>query len=520
MIRIDVGNGEFVEREIPHFTGNIKPGCIRYGFLPAFSPSNILEGNEPYDMEKCRAIREKSGFHNYTWYRFLREVNFLEHNTAVSLCKHLLSTTNTVLQSMGMHTTPEFIKQSGASSTAEWYVGWLRVANRYWWYEKALTIGIPDPLYEPPPPMTSQSRLFVDSSSTHPKRFMDYAKNISHNSLEIISNAILYSFGYIPARPEWTREEEWDRALNGLFLDPFPLISMVVCPSDYINLIACEQQSGNAGFYPTPLSITECMAEMVGTHSRNMENYDWGPTPEARMKKLLESINDPCVGTGNFLWSFWNTKIIGEFTDINHSMVAATRALCALYAPWFTNSIFRANALDNPDKVREQINEQVREYGINEILARASFLNSISGDLQNYEIDPEREEKAEVIAHIVNALEIDQQNKRIEEESEFSNSQVGWKELFEKLATVFESSTSEDAIPIIKNDSEPIVAEPEQKEEFVIPFEEDASPLPELVPELVGEFQLAETTEVKTKTSGKINNSIKNGQMSFDLFNN
>jgi len=122
---------------------------------------------------------------------------------------------------------------------------------------------------------------------------------------EQLKDSGLYSFWYIPARPEWTREEERDRALNGLFLDPFPLISMVVRPSDYINLIACEEQSGNAGFYPTPLSITECMAEMVGTHSRNMENYDWGPTPEARMKKLLESVNDPCVGTGNFLWSFW-----------------------------------------------------------------------------------------------------------------------------------------------------------------------------------------------------------------------
>ena len=515
MIQIDIGDGQVVEREIPPFTGTIKPGCIRYGFLPSFSPNNILEGNDPYDMEKCKELRKKQGNDNYTWYQFLREVNFLDHHTAVTLCEYLLYNTQTVLKSMGMETTPEFIKRSAAESYAEWYVGWLRIANRYWWYEKALVDGIPDPLYEPPPPIFSQSRIYLDGPNVHGKRFMQYANRVANNSLDAVSNAILYAFGYIPAKPDWIRNEEWENALQGLFLDPFPLISMVVSPGDYINLIACEEQSGNAGFYPTPLCITELMGEMVGAQTRNLFDFEWGTNAEARKIKLVEAVNDPCVGTGNFLWSLWNTKIIGEFTDINHSMVAATRALCALYAPWFTNSIFRANALEHPGKVREQIKEQFQEYGINEILARASFINSISNDLESYVPDPALEERAEVVTHTVNAIEMDQLNQRAEEDPGLASSQNDWSDLLNKLAGLIDNPQIEETTPAIVEPIEQVQVETE-------PVEESIQPLPELEPELVGEYQSASNviSDVKTKTNAKTKKLIQKGQMSFDLFNN
>jgi hypothetical protein len=52
-------------------------------------------------------------------------------------------------------------------------------------------------------------------------------------------------------------------------------------------------------------------------------------------------------------------------------MVHATRALFAMYAPWFAGSVFCANALEA--NIEEIIREQARQYAVDAALAYAGF---------------------------------------------------------------------------------------------------------------------------------------------------
>ena len=246
----------------------------------------------------------------------------------------------------------------------------MRIANRYAWLGRALETGIPDPLYDPIPPIRHSGRALVENIyKQHVEPFLRdafYARGYP-NTLDIFAQAVLYVFGYLPAKPASIDNEPWERAVAGLFDERHVLAMMCAYPGDYFNQVALGEESRQAAFFPTPIEVSNFMGEiLIG------ENEPQGRgSPEERRAELLQEVSDPCCGTGNLAWPLMNDFIRGQFIDINPSMVHATRALFALYAPWFVQNVFSGDSLDA--KTTQTMQSQSRQYALDAALSYAGF---------------------------------------------------------------------------------------------------------------------------------------------------
>lgn len=98
-------------------------------------------------------------------------------------------------------------------------------------------------------------------------------------------------------------------------------------PHDYIGKYICEQRgnSWNPGaFYPTPHPVCEAMAQMQVVDQTKDNQYT----------HLLNSVCDPCVGTGRLLLHASNYSLCLFGADIDSLLVLATKINGAIYAPW------------------------------------------------------------------------------------------------------------------------------------------------------------------------------------------
>lgn len=362
----------------------ILPGGTRWGFLAGLMPEVLLDGSTLATMEEVRAFRRAGQPQNYTWNLFLREVNHISTPNAHKRAHQLLDRDiGFEMRPGGMFaniSTNGLQARTGATSLEALLVPWLRIANRYAWHRRFLA-EVPDPFFDPIPPL-----IFTHVQDRYQRHVQPYVRETFHarglsRALDVVCAAILYVFGYLAERPGFADEATWSRAVTGLFGPHKPLYHMLSVPGDYLNYLAMEEQSGVAGFFPTPIAVTTFMGALVSPSpaidplDEAMTNAWPGDTPEARKARLLARVSDPCVGTGNMLAHLMNTHVLGEFIDINPSMVLATRALCAMYAPWFTHSVFQADALaSSGPALREQQVEQLRVYLRDELRARAGFL--------------------------------------------------------------------------------------------------------------------------------------------------
>jgi hypothetical protein len=378
-ITIDLGS-ETVEAELPEvpISFPVAPGGTLYGFLQNFYPENLLKKGHLYDAQECREIRARHAEdwpawvrHGYTWNMFCREVNHLPQSEALDLTRLLLSRDLTAEMALGgllgSRRRDAFEKATGLSPE-RFIVTWLRIANRYAWAERAASQGVPDTLYDPIPPICYSGRETVER--VFKKHIEPYLREAFHvkgftNTLEAFAQAVLYAFGYLPGKPVHVPDEIWERAVAGLFGQHHPLALMCAYPGDYFNHVAQEEQSGRGAFFPTPIEVAQVMGEMLTGNGHEQD------TAEARRARLLQEVCDPAVGTGNLAWPLMNDFIRGRFLDINPSMVHATRALFALYAPWFAGRVFCVNSLEaNTEKI---IREQAHQYAVDAALAYAGF---------------------------------------------------------------------------------------------------------------------------------------------------
>ncbi|KAA3643928.1 MAG: hypothetical protein DWQ07_17580 [Chloroflexi bacterium] len=378
--------GEDTELSIPDSEGlAILSGGTRWGFLKGFFPESMLLRGGLADLEEVLAHYERPESGAYTWNLLLREVNHLSRPAAEGKLKRLLE--RDVLHETGpggmygAGALDGLQAQTGAETIEEFLVTWLRIANRYAWYER-FRQEVPDPIYDPIPPIE-----FGEVGDRYKRHVYPYIRDTFHSkgesrALDVISAAILYVFGFIAERPSYVREDTWQRAVTGLFGSHKPLYHMCAHPGDYLNYLAMDEQSGVAGFFPTPIAVTKMMGAMISgpvktERSRAAFEDNWpGDTPEERKARLLETVSDPCVGTGNMLAHIMNTHVLAELIDINQSMVLATRAMCAMYAPWFVHSVFRANALaDYGESLLSLKQEQARSYVEAEARALAGFIH-------------------------------------------------------------------------------------------------------------------------------------------------
>lgn len=263
------------------------------------------------------------------------------------------------------------------------------------------TVTVTTPLYDPIPPIEMAARRESDMVlKEHIKPWLEehvYSNGMGRYDLDMLSYAILYLMGYqseMPNIPSLT-EERWQAALWGMIKPPYaPMLWMIAYPSSYLNNLAEEGLVGKRlGFFSTPINVTLMMHKMINAGRKNDSSVEafysldpqWelddgnfkfaylGKTPDERKALLTESWSDPAVGVGNMAWGFFNTKVFGEFIDINPHLARACRATFALYAPWHTHSVYRGNslALGFTEETKNFRVEQGAEYRLEALRANA-----------------------------------------------------------------------------------------------------------------------------------------------------
>jgi hypothetical protein len=376
------------------------PSCTRYSGLTPFL------GTQPMDYDQVKAIRREAtqsrgGFEgfmawakdHYTWDMWVREVNHLPKSTAKAMLSLLLMRDvgkDNELGLLGNPPTPLADAEAlPGIKLLDYLVGWQRLANRYAWYARAC-VDLPDPLKDPLPPLDVDNYAGFEVAKFFKPLIQNVQYKIDSSSVvDVIASAVLYVFGYLAEKPSRYSEEVWQQTLQGLFTKPFPLARWVLHPTDALNFIVLEYAgTGWNGFYPTPLNLADLMGTMAGRcfdpapgdedDSLYATPWEGVESQEERMRRLSETVSDPCVGTGNFIWPILNRFVFGHFTDISQNKVLTTRAMCAVFAPWFTNSIFQLDSLaDFGDRAKEKIAAQTKAYHEQEGAALLGFLQHV-----------------------------------------------------------------------------------------------------------------------------------------------
>lgn len=107
----------------------------------------------------------------------------------------------------------------------------------------------------------------------------------------------------------------------------FNLEPLLLNPHDYLGWMLAERHSNGwnpNAFFPTPHPVVECMTQMMLA----------GRQPSNGRDPRLETVLDPCVGTGRMLLHASNYSYCLYGCDIDPLVAMITRINGALYAPW------------------------------------------------------------------------------------------------------------------------------------------------------------------------------------------
>jgi hypothetical protein len=120
---------------------------------------------------------------------------------------------------------------------------------------------------------------------------------------------------------------EFDETTQESLYRTFNLEPLLLEPHDYLGTILAEHRTGGwnpHAFFPTPHNVTECMVQMTRGDS----------TQNSAKDPRLQTILDPCVGTGRMLLHASNFSYCLYGCDIDPLVAMITRINSALYAPW------------------------------------------------------------------------------------------------------------------------------------------------------------------------------------------
>ena len=177
-------------------------------------------------------------------------------------------------------------------------------------------------------------------------------------SIEYVLDWALFGFGYTDELPEEPRKGA-SMALYQLF-DLWPLL---LWPYDTMGDIMAEAAIGKSqDFYPTPHELVEAMTRIT-----------MGERGENDLR--LQTVCDPCVGTGRMLLhaSNYSLRLYGQ--DISNLACKTTIFNGFLYAPWLSRPLDRFLSL--PD---DPIAETSRAETLSELPLPAPKINA-SGQL-------------------------------------------------------------------------------------------------------------------------------------------
>lgn len=137
---------------------------------------------------------------------------------------------------------------------------------------------------------------------------------------------LLYALGH-PGQPDLPSEPQ--TGAFGRLYQTFCLEAMIAWPADIFgDLLADNAHGKHAGFYPTPHPISEMMARML------MAGEDC----------RLQTVCDPCVGTGRMLLHASNHSYRLYAQDIDVTVIKAALVNGYCFAPWLVRPLFDYDA--------------------------------------------------------------------------------------------------------------------------------------------------------------------------------
>ncbi len=123
---------------------------------------------------------------------------------------------------------------------------------------------------------------------------------------------------------------EFDEMTQESLYRTFNLEPLLLEPHDYLGTMLAEHRTGGwnpHAFFPTPHNVTEFMVQMtLGAGGDRTQTDPRDPR--------LQTVLDPCVGTGRMLLHASNFSYCLYGCDIDPLVAMITRINGALYAPW------------------------------------------------------------------------------------------------------------------------------------------------------------------------------------------
>jgi len=177
----------------------------------------------------------------------------------------------------------------------------IELSPRWQWYSNLMLLK-----KIPPEPLPQIN--FVDDSDGRAKKLVLSLLNVSV-SLDDLLNYLLHKFGHTgyEQKPKVNVMFPLERAL-GFERDLFGDV--------YSEVMGNGLRSGT-GFFPTPQNVCNMIVEMT--------------MPRCQ---LINSVNDPCVGSGRMLLSASNKSLFLSGNDVNPTCVKMTLVNGYLFAPW------------------------------------------------------------------------------------------------------------------------------------------------------------------------------------------
>lgn len=234
-----------------------------------------------------------------------------------------------------------------------------------YWVEMASTGKLSDrPIPKIQWATDGQSRsMFDQQGHQHIERCLDLVPNEGRGSwrgwsrwdnVNYFFDWLLYGFGH-PGYELPTEFRDMKGASMRLY-QTFNLNLLLAFPHDYFgDILALNNFGKRSGFYPTPMPVCVCMTEMLMHDVITCDRRD----------SRLESVCDPCVGTGRMLLTASNYSLNLHGQDINETVIKATLINGYLYAPWLASALpffSREDSAEASDRMTEAAPPQAVEY--------------------------------------------------------------------------------------------------------------------------------------------------------------
>ncbi|MGL5879219.1 MAG: hypothetical protein ACRC2V_15785 [Xenococcaceae cyanobacterium] len=138
---------------------------------------------------------------------------------------------------------------------------------------------------------------------------------------------VLYGLGH-PAYRTLPKEPSGCEGASIRLYQMFDVSLLLMFPEDYLGRILPEicskQGQRNQGFFPTPLTLSSTIAQMIN---------DKGDLT-SKQNRIL-TVNEPAVGTGSMLLAQSNYTLCAIGQDIDATLLQSALFQFALYSPWY-----------------------------------------------------------------------------------------------------------------------------------------------------------------------------------------